>query len=421
MKANAGAITLGGLWAVALIAGLYGLAQRALYGHEVANYGSYVPWGLWVAQYIYFVGLSAGAFLLSSLVYVFGLKRLEWIGKLALFTALITLMSALLVIWLDLGQPLRFWKIYTNPQPWSMMSWMVWLYSAYFLLVLAEFWVAMRADLVIWGQRGGLSGGLARFLIFGSRDVSPAAVERDRRVLRVLGTLGVPLAIAFHGGVGALFGVIGARPYWNTSLYPILFLTSALASGGALLAFVVAYFWPEQRSAQYRDVVMLLGRLTLGLLLLDVLMEGADFSINLLSGIPAHADAYRAVLFGPFWWAFWIGHLLLGIIVPLVMLAIWPKLPKVVGAAGLLIAATFITVRVNIVVPGLIIPEIAGLERAFSDQRLNFNYFPSTTEFLVSIFAAAFAVALFFIGYWLLPLTSVTEEAAPAAPSHAGP
>lgn len=35
----------------------------------------------------------------------------------------------------------------------------------------------------------------------------------DMKVLRILGTIGVPLAVAFHGSVGALFGVVGARPY----------------------------------------------------------------------------------------------------------------------------------------------------------------------------------------------------------------
>jgi molybdopterin-containing oxidoreductase family membrane subunit len=402
-------IGLGALWAIAFAAGLYGLAQRMLTGHEQANYGSYVPWGLWVAQYIYFVGLSAGAFLLSSLVYVFGLKRLERIGKLALFTAFVTLACALLAIWLDLGHPFRFWKVYTNPQPTSMMAWMVWLYTAYFLLVIVELWFAVRADLVAVARGGGLAAGVARTLAFGSTDPDTA---RDLRVLRVLGTLGVPLAIAFHGGVGALFGVIGARPYWNSAMFPILFLVSALASGGALLAFVVAYFWPDQRSQQYRDTVTLLGRITLGLLALDLLMEWAEFSINLYASIPAHADAYRAVMFGPYWWVFWIGHLGLGVLVPIAMLLIWPRAPKVVGAAGFLIAALFIAVRANIVVPGQVIPELHGLERAFTDQRLTFAYAPSSTELLVSVFVAAFGVAAFFVGYWLLPLTRGAPEGA---------
>jgi len=211
-------VALGAVWALAFAAGLCGVAQRLALGHEAANYGSYIPWGLWVAQYIYFVGLSAGAFLLSSLVYVFGVRRLERIGKLALWTALVTLLCALLVIWLDLGHPLHFWKVYTNPQPTSMMAWMVWLYTAYFLLVLAELWFATRADLVVWSNRPGLLGALTRALAFGTHDISPRTLACDRQVLRVLGTLGVPLAIAFHGGVGALFGVVGARPCWDSAL-----------------------------------------------------------------------------------------------------------------------------------------------------------------------------------------------------------
>ena len=398
-------VSLGILWVAAFAAGSYGLLQRALTGHEQANYGSYVPWGLWVAQYIYFVGLSAGAFLLSSLIYVFGLRRLEHIGKLALFTAFVTLVCALLAIWLDLGHPLRFWRVYTNPQPSSMMAWMVWLYTAYFLLVSIELWVAIRADLVAVGRGSGVAAGVARFLVLGRAETSPAALARDWRVLRFLGTLGVPLAVAFHGGVGALFGVIGARPYWNSAMFPILFLVSALASGGALLAFVVAYFWPDRRSQQYRDTVALLGRITLGLLAFDLLMEWAEFSINLYASIPAHADAYRAVLFGPYWWVFWIGHLALGVVLPILMLVLWPRVPTVVGAAGFLIATLFITVRANIVVPGQVIPELQGLERAFSDERLTFAYAPSQTELLVGVFVAALGVAIFFAGYRLLPLT----------------
>ena len=72
-----------GLWAVAFALGLIGVYLRVFVGKEVVGYNSYIPWGLWVAMYIYFVGLSAGAFLLSTLVYVFGVKRLEPVGKLA--------------------------------------------------------------------------------------------------------------------------------------------------------------------------------------------------------------------------------------------------------------------------------------------------------------------------------------------------
>ena len=51
-----------------IVIGFIGVYERLTTGHLYANYGSIIPWGLWVALYIYFVGLSAGAFLISSLV-----------------------------------------------------------------------------------------------------------------------------------------------------------------------------------------------------------------------------------------------------------------------------------------------------------------------------------------------------------------
>ncbi|MBC7353802.1 MAG: polysulfide reductase NrfD, partial [Thermogutta sp.] len=71
-------------WIFFAVLGLQGIAERLWHGHHAANYGSYVVWGLWVSAYIYFIGLSAGAFLLSSLIYVFDFKQLENLGRLSL-------------------------------------------------------------------------------------------------------------------------------------------------------------------------------------------------------------------------------------------------------------------------------------------------------------------------------------------------
>ncbi len=397
------------LWVVAFVAGGVGVIERLTTGHEMTAYGSYIPWGLWVAMYIYFIGLSAGAFLLSTLVYVFKVKRLEPIGKLALFTAFVTVLAALLSIWFDLGHMGRCWKVYTSFAFKSMMAWMVWLYTAYSILLVVEFWYAMRADLVSWSARSGLSGVLARLLSFGRTDTSPEALASDAKILRVLATIGVPLAVAFHGGVGALFGVIGARPFWNSPMMPILFLVSALASGGALLTFIVAFFWPDRNSEEHREITVTLGKITLVLLVLDLILEWAEFSINLYASIPAHAEAFRLILFGPYWWAFWFVHLGMGVLIPILILLIRGRNILWVGSAGFLIAVTFITVRLNIVLPGLALPQLPGLERAYEGSRLRFSYFPSDMEWLVGLFVVAFGVGLFYAGYKLLPIAQTKE------------
>lgn len=401
-------------WGVAIVSfavGLIGLYQRLTGGHKAANYGSYVPWGLWVAAYIYFIGLSAGAFLLSTLVYVFQIKHLEKIGKLALLTALVTLAAAMFAIWLDLGHPERAWRLILHTNFRSIMGWMIWLYTTYFILLVVELWFALRADLVACSDAPGPKGALCRFLTFGRRDLSAEAVQRDHSILRVLGSIGVPLAVAFHGGVGALFGVIGARPYWHGGLAPITFLIGALASGGALLTFVTAIWGPDGDPEEHRRLVIFLGQIVLGLLAFDLLLEWTEYSIGLYSAVPAEAESLRLVLFGHYWWVFWIVHLGLGTVVPLALLAFRGHSLGAVATASALIAITFLSVRLNIVIPGLAVEELEGLRTAFTGPGLRFDYFPSTMEWLFFIWTVSLAGLLFLIGHSLLPIVRAKEVA----------
>jgi molybdopterin-containing oxidoreductase family membrane subunit len=400
------------LWVAALGLGLVGVYWRLTSGHEQAGYGSYIPWGLWVAGYVYFIGLSAGAFLISALVYVAGVKQLERIGKLALFTALITLFMALVTIWLDLGHMERNWEVFVYPNPTSMMAWMIWMYTAYFIVILAENWFALRSDLAKMAPEPGIRGTVGRLLTFGKTDASDEAADRDRRTLRVLGTIGVPLAIAFHGGVGALFGVIAARPFWNSSIFPIAFIIGALASGGALITFVTAFFGPNRGKQEHTDLVYFLGRMVLALLAVYLLLEWAEFSIGLYGQVPSESEPYRQILTGPYWYVFWFVHILAGAAIPIALLAGRPRSTSLVGIAAGLIAVTFIAVRLNIVIPGLVVPELEGLDTAYVDNRLAFHYVPTLMEWLVLLFITTAGIGALFAGTKLLPLTRGHESEA---------
>ena len=396
-------------WVVVVIMlaiGAVGLYWRLTQGHKLANYGQLIVWGLWVAMYIYFIGLSAGAFLISSLVYAFGVERFRPIARLALFTALISLFMALLNIWFDLGHMARFYEVYTRPNFQSMMAWMVWLYTAYFILLLLEFWFEMREDLVKRGQQPGLVGLVSRIVALGSKSVDEETRRRDQRVVRILGSIGVPLAIMFHGGVGALFGVVSARPAWHSGLFPLLFLVSALVSGGGLLLAIYALLAPNKKSEEYKTLIFDLGRLVLFLVLLDALFTFAEYSIALYGSIPSDVAPLIKTMTGPFWYVFWIGQVGLGIVVPTVLLA-WNRTrtnPFWVTVAGFSIVLAFVGVRLNIVIPPLSIPEIEGLVEAVPSARMTTQYVPSSMEWFLAIGIIGLGLALFAIGYYLLPV-----------------
>ena len=390
-----------------------GIYVRLTTGHEEASYGSIVPWGLWVAQYIYFIGLSAGSFLLSSLVYVFGVKRFEPIGRLAVFTAIVALVLALLTIWMDIGHLERFWHVFVYPNFTSPMAWMIWLYTAYFVLLIAEFWLLMRRDLVVARRLPGWRGLAARIAALRARDDSDESLEADMRKVKVIAAIGVPLAILFHGGVGALFGVLSSRPYWHSGLFPIIFLASALASGGALLTVASAIFQEGWRA--HRQMIIDLGRVVLGLLLLDALFQFSEILVGVYGSEPGYVASLQLALQGPYWYVFWIGQVGIGLALPIAILATrLGRDPRFVTLACAAVVLGFIGVRLNIVIPGMAVEEIAGLVRAVDDPRYMSDYFPSGFEWLVSFGVGGFGLILFGIGEVFLPLSQRLVVPAPA-------
>ncbi|MDZ7576767.1 MAG: NrfD/PsrC family molybdoenzyme membrane anchor subunit [Candidatus Nanopelagicales bacterium] len=395
-------VWLWGIGGVLVVIGVVGLVDRFINAHSNANYGSLVPWGLWISLYIYLIGLSAGAFLISSLVYGFNVKRFESIGRVSIFTALVTLGAALLAVWLDIGHMWRFANVYIYPNFGSPMAWMIWLYTTYFVLLLFECWFLLRRDFVTGGRGQDKKAKLYRILALGSKEDSDASETRDRAKVRVLAIIGIPIAIMFHGGVGTLFGVVLARPAWNTGLFPLMFLLSALVSGGALLLFVSAIFQGGWR--RHSDTIVALGRLVLGLLLLDVLFQFSEFLITNYN--QAHGwESMAMILFGPYWYVFWGWQIILGTIVPIFIL-VWKKTSidaKWVAAAGLLIASGFFAVRLNIVIPALSVGEVDGIVEAVNSERVTTDYVPSITEWLVTAGIFGLLMIGFGIGEKLLP------------------
>ena len=384
-----------------LAIGSIGWGDRLIFGHRHANYGSVVTWGLWVAAYIYFIGLSAGSFLISSLVYVFDFHQFERIGRLALFTAVVTLLMALLSIVADLGHMTRAWHVLLYANFKSPMAWMIYLYSAYFAVLLAELWLLLRVDFVKGQNAPGAKGQVYRFLAFGSTEASEASRLRDRRRVKTLATLGVPLAICFHGGVGALFGVVAARPHWHSGLFPILFILSALVSGGALLTVIAATF--KDGWERNQEIVFTLGKLVLALFLLDLLFQVSELLVGFYGAIPSHVAGMKLMLKGPFWWVFWIGQVLVGTLLPGWLLIKRRHDAHLVTLAALCMVVGFFAMRLNIVIPGMAVEEIEGLGRAFASPRMTVLYMPSLMEWLVSAGVLGLGLVLFGLGERYLP------------------
>ena len=388
--------------AVLLLVGGYAMWLRLTQGMQSTNLTSTTPWGAWVAFYIYFVGLSAGAFLVSTLANVFGIEALHRIDRDALFAAIISMIVAMLFVWTDLGRMDRmyhpfFWRQFT-----SALSWEVHAYVAYIGVLVTELYFSMRYDLARVAERGsGFRARLSGLLTLGRRATTEASRTTDRTWLKRTGIVGIPLAIFFvHGGTGVLFAVSKARPYWNSGLFPVIFIVSAVLSGTALvmLLYVLRTRLFDAEPVD-DDLLDTLATLLATFILVDVALTAIEAFIAIVSLHPHELETWSIILFGEMSWSFWWIMVGLGWVFPLVVLSkrAWRRTPWLMAATGLSVVIGIIAVRFNIVVPPQIRPVMEGLPHG--------SYFPSAVEWLTSAGMIAVGLLLYTIGAELLPLT----------------
>lgn len=391
-------IWVGGLF-IAFAAGGYFIIERFFTGLAATNLSSITPWGAWIAFYIFFVGLSAGSFLLSTLIYVFGMEEYERIGKAALFTAIVCMIVALTFVLMDLGRPDRMLNaiIYWNVT--SPLAWEVHFYLVYIALLSVELYIAMREDLIRAAQMNNLKGKVAKLITFKNATINAATKKRDHLWMKILGTIGIPIAIfGVHGGTGTIFALVKARPGWNTALFPIIFVVSAMVSGTALLLAMYVIKKKVMKQEIDKEMVQSLAKLMAGFLIIDLGLQFYEYLTSWYGLEAEHLDTLATMMASSFSWSFWGVQMFFGAAVPLTIV-FWKKTNQSVNAlliAAILIVIGIIGVRFNIVVPPLIVPVFHELPWG--------NYFPSFKEWMVSIGVVSMGLLIYTFGEKLLPI-----------------
>ena len=365
---------IGVVWAALMIWGSVGVVQRLVHGHLLANYGSYVPWGLWVAAKTYFVGLAVGASFFVWVCYAFRLERFRSLIRPALLISLVTMFAGLVIIAFDLGHMWRLYEIFTRPNFSSMLAVASWFTMGYLIYVAAILTMELKSYSLGEGHR-------------------------------TLGWIGIVFAIIFSGGNGAEFATMVSSPYWHSTLGPVLSIGSDLCSGIALVLAAGAFFCFND-TVEDRQSMTLLSRAVIGLLFLAIILEGSQLLVSMWYARDVTYAVLRSILFGPYWYVFWIVHLLVGTVIPVVMLVRKPGNPIVAGYAGAMAAVAHFAVHLNHVIPGQVAPAVEGLQTAYEDNRLRFEYFPSVNEWAVFAFAVGLVIGLYFLGIRLLPIVS---------------
>jgi menaquinone reductase, integral membrane subunit len=211
-----------GLWLAFLAVILFGALLGGLTvfwkGLSITNLTDRVPWGLWITIDLSAIAVSAGAFSLCAGVYLFGLKRYAPIARTATFVGLIGYTMAMLALLMDIGRPDRFWKALVY---WNTHS-LLWEVTMCIMLYLT---VLVLETMPIFASFEWLKKRFPKLT---------AKMEHVHHYAPFLAIVGLGLSSLHQSSLGAVYGVIKARPIWYKPEMAVLFMFSAIVGGIAL-------------------------------------------------------------------------------------------------------------------------------------------------------------------------------------------
>ena len=355
-----------------------------------------IPWGLWITIDLSSIAVSAGAFSLCAAVYLLGLKRFQPVARTATFIGLIGYSMALLTLLMDIGRPDRFWYavVYWNKHS---LLWEVTMCVTLYLTVLvleslpifAQFeWLKMR-----WPKLAGKMSHVHHYAPY-------------------LAVIGLGLSMLHQSSLGAVYGVLKARPFWYRPDISVLFIISAVAGGMALTVFASMLSARLTRRASVDD--NLLDRVAYFIgwtLVLYLYFRFWDALSMTYTYQPGRTEGLQLLTQGPLSFNFWVGEILLGIVTPMILLLYRPtrtsQLWRMVALA--LVVGGVVAYRWDTNISGLMIvlsylPGEPTVEYA--------HYVPSLIEILSGAGVVAFGLLAFSLGVRYLKVVnhSLTVE-----------
>jgi molybdopterin-containing oxidoreductase family membrane subunit len=220
-----------------ILLGGYALYLQIADGHKVTGMRDNVVWGLYIANFIFFIGISYAGAVISGILHIL---KIEWRKPIIRIAEMITVVATMIgpvFILLCVGRLDRLHHLFLYPRLQSPITWDVLAITTYFtgsviflyLALIKDFAVYRDAKLNIpkWKQK------LYKILAIGYRG-TPSQKKHIRVSTNLMAIMIVPLAIIVHSVLSWIFGMT-LRPGWHSTIFGPYFVLAAIYSGTGVL------------------------------------------------------------------------------------------------------------------------------------------------------------------------------------------
>ena len=394
---------------VVFLIGMLGLWRQITGGHIVTGMRDNVVWGIYIVNFIFFMGLSyAGALISGTLV----LFKSEWRRPVIRIAELITVISILIgpfYILLCVGRLDRLYFLALYPRIQSPIAWDVIAISTDIIGCILFLYLSLIQDLALLRDYEDLrvphwKRKLYKILALGYTD-TPEQRKHLKTARNVMAAMIIAIAIIVYSVLAWLFGVT-LQPGWHSTIFGPYFVIAAVYSGTGLMIIIM---WIYRKVYHLEEFITKKHFEYVGYLLLIVGAFYGYFTfcdyLTKWYGSQKMDSLLIDKLFSQYYWLFIFANYI-GILVPIIIIGIskFRTINSIFFAAVLTVLSLWVN-RYLIVVPTLETPFLP-----IQDVRPAWLRYSATwVEWSLLAAGVAIFVVLLMLASKFIPIVSVSE------------
>ena len=407
-----------GFLGISLLGCMYAYYLQWDKGLIVTGLRDYVSWGMYIANFVFFVATSLVGMLISSVLGLIGFKWVKPIARIAEIIAVAFAAIAGLVIVLDMGRPERLPYVFMYGRIQSPILWDVTVVTTYLVLSTLLYFIPLIPDLAI---SKGKIGHTPKWLqaTYEVLSVKWNHTSEQYKILlksvRILLILIIPTAFAIHTVTSWLFAVT-LRPGWDSTIFGPYFLTGAFVAGSAAVVILMYFVRTNYKLDKYLTLhhFDMMGKLLVLVSIVYIYFNINEYLVPAYKLKTAEAIHLHDLFVGDYALMFWSVQLL-GVVIPIILLLFRffrKPLPMLIISMVVLVASWF--KRLLIVVPT---QENPFLPKQFVPKAW-MVYHPTVIETAITILPILLAVIIITLLVKLFPVIPIWEIAEEQAEKH---
>jgi len=394
---------------IIIFGGIYALAVQVIDGHIVTGMRDNVVWGIYIANFIFFIGISYAGALISGILH---LLRVPWRAPIIRIAEMITVISTMIgpsYILLCMGRLDRLHHLALYGRIQSPILWDVLAISTYLTGSIIFLYLASIRDLSALRDYPFKSKWRTKLYKFMSVDFNGNHVQNQYldRALNIMSAIIIPLAILVHSVLAWIFGMT-LRPGWHSTIFAPYFVVAAVFSGTGVLIIAMWVFRKVYHLESYITKIHF-NYLGIILMILGALYAYFTFSEYLTSWYGSETwemeVLYKLFDYNEYWWWFFFAAIL-GVLLPIIVI-LFPRFRTInsITAVSVIAVMALWVKRYLIIIPTLETPLLP-----LQDMRPEYIHYTVTpVEWMLTFAGIAMFILLFFLFSKFLPIVNVVK------------